>query len=50
MFPTRDELVEHVAGHAREVDFQGGTSVERIDREDGGWLLTTSRTNCGRPR
>jgi cation diffusion facilitator CzcD-associated flavoprotein CzcO len=44
MFPTRDQIAEHVEHHAQEegVELQLGTSVERIDREDGTWVLRTS--------
>jgi cation diffusion facilitator CzcD-associated flavoprotein CzcO len=44
MFPTRDQLIEHVERHAREegIDLQLGTRVERIDHEDGTWLVKTS--------
>jgi cation diffusion facilitator CzcD-associated flavoprotein CzcO len=44
MFPSRDQLVEHVERHAREegIDLRLGTRVERIDRSDGGWSLDTS--------
>jgi hypothetical protein len=44
MFPSRDELVEHVERHAREdgIDLQLGTRVERLDRADGRWSLDTA--------
>src|SRR3954451_20228562 len=44
MFPTRDQLVEHLDAGAREggIELMLGTSVERISREDGGWLVSTS--------
>jgi cation diffusion facilitator CzcD-associated flavoprotein CzcO len=44
MFPSRDEIVEHLERHAyeEELDLQLGTNVERIDRENGRWLLRTS--------
>jgi cation diffusion facilitator CzcD-associated flavoprotein CzcO len=44
MFPTRDQLVEHLDRHAREdgIDTKLGTRVERIERDDGGWVVHTS--------
>lgn len=44
LFPTRDQLVEHLERHAEEdgMDIRLGTAVERIDREDGGWVARTS--------
>lgn len=43
-FPTREQLVEHVDRHAREegIDLRLGTSVERIEPENGGWRVVTS--------
>jgi cation diffusion facilitator CzcD-associated flavoprotein CzcO len=44
MFPSRDQLVEHLERHAREdgIELRLGTRVERIDRSDSGWSLDTS--------
>ena len=44
MFPTRDQVVEHLQQHAYEegVDLGLGTSVDRIERDGGGWRLDTS--------
>jgi cation diffusion facilitator CzcD-associated flavoprotein CzcO len=44
MFPTRDQVVEYLDRHAREdgIELTLGTSVDRIDRENGGWKLATS--------
>ena len=44
MFPSRDQLVEHLDQHAREdgIDLQLGTHVDRIERSNGGWALHTS--------
>ena len=44
MFPTRDQLVDHIERHADEegIDIRLGTRVDRIDRKDGTWLVTTS--------
>jgi cation diffusion facilitator CzcD-associated flavoprotein CzcO len=43
-FPSRDQLIEHVERHAAEdgIELRLGTRVERIDREDGAWAVTTS--------
>jgi cation diffusion facilitator CzcD-associated flavoprotein CzcO len=44
MFPSRDEMVRYLEDYARRhgVDVRLRTRVERIDREDGGWVLRTS--------
>jgi cation diffusion facilitator CzcD-associated flavoprotein CzcO len=44
IFPTRDQMVEHIDRHAREegIDLQLGTTAERIESENGGWLVRTS--------
>jgi flavin-dependent dehydrogenase len=44
MFVSRDELIDHIDRHAREdgVDLMLGTAVERIDRDGGDWVATTS--------
>jgi len=45
MFPSRDEVIQHIQRHASEegIDLQLGTEVERIDRADGdGWTVDTS--------
>ena len=44
MFPSRDEVVEHLERHSREdgLDLQLGTHVDRIDRDDGAWAVRTS--------
>jgi len=44
MFPSRDQLVEHLDRHAREdgIDLRLGTNVDRIERSNGGWALHTS--------
>jgi glycine/D-amino acid oxidase-like deaminating enzyme len=44
MFPSRDQLIEHLERHAHEegIDLQLGTRVERIDRDNGGWVAHTS--------
>ena len=45
MFPSRDQIVDHLEHHAREqgIDLQLGTEVERIERRDGAWTVRTSR-------
>ena len=44
LFPTRDDLVDHLERHAHEdgIDILLNTAVTRIDRNQGGWRLTTS--------
>jgi cation diffusion facilitator CzcD-associated flavoprotein CzcO len=44
MFPSRDQLVEHLQTHADEegLEFRLGTSVERVDSENGRWAVRTS--------
>ncbi len=45
MFPTRDQVIEHIETHANEdgIELRLGTEVERIDRDDGGgWRVETS--------
>ena len=44
MFPTRDQVVKHLQEHAHEdgVDVGLRTSVDRIERDGGGWRLETS--------
>lgn len=44
MFPTRDEVVEHLDHHAHEdgIELLLGTLVRRIDRSATGWQLVTS--------
>jgi cation diffusion facilitator CzcD-associated flavoprotein CzcO len=52
MFPSRDELVQHVERHAHEdgIDLRLGTRVERIDRSDGGWHSRRQRASSARRR
>lgn len=52
MFPSRDQLIAHVEHHAQEdgIDLQLGTRVERIDRDDGGWVLRTSAGQARAPQ
>ena len=44
MFPSRDQLIEHVEHHAVAggLEFQLRTRVARIEREGGGWTLETA--------
>lgn len=44
LFPTRDDVVEHLQRHAHEggIDLQLNTAISRIDRNHRGWILTTS--------
>jgi cation diffusion facilitator CzcD-associated flavoprotein CzcO len=43
-YPTRDQVVAHLERHVRDggIALRLGTAVERIDRHDGAWRLTTS--------
>jgi cation diffusion facilitator CzcD-associated flavoprotein CzcO len=43
-FPTRDQMIQHVASHAHEdgIELQLGTEVNTIDRENGGWAVRTA--------
>lgn len=52
MFPSRDELVDHLERHASEdgIELKLGTRVERIDRADGGWALETSAGELRAPQ
>jgi cation diffusion facilitator CzcD-associated flavoprotein CzcO len=44
MFPTRDQLVDHLERHAREggLELLLGTDVARIDPDNGSWEVATS--------
>jgi cation diffusion facilitator CzcD-associated flavoprotein CzcO len=52
LFPTRDQLIEHVASHAREpgIDYQLGNHVERLEAADDGWLIGTSAGQLRTPQ
>jgi cation diffusion facilitator CzcD-associated flavoprotein CzcO len=43
-FPSRDQMVSYLEGYAsgKSVDVRLNTGVERIDRNEGTWLLRTS--------
>jgi cation diffusion facilitator CzcD-associated flavoprotein CzcO len=51
-FPSRDQIVEHIERHAGEdgVELRFGTSVERIERSDGGWGVHTSAGELRAPQ
>lgn len=44
VFPTRDQVVDHLERHAREegIELRLSTTVLRIDSHPGGWRLSTS--------
>ncbi|WP_076117966.1 NAD(P)/FAD-dependent oxidoreductase [Mycobacterium sp. IS-2888] len=44
LYPTRDQIVEHLDTHAHEdgIELHLNTAVERIDEHSLGWRLTTS--------
>jgi cation diffusion facilitator CzcD-associated flavoprotein CzcO len=52
MFPTRDQVVEHLERHAREdgIQLQLGTAVHRVDRSDGVWSVETSAGELRAPQ
>jgi cation diffusion facilitator CzcD-associated flavoprotein CzcO len=52
MFPSRDQLVEHLDAHAHEdgIELKLGTRVERIDRSNGHWRLDTSEGEVSAPQ
>jgi cation diffusion facilitator CzcD-associated flavoprotein CzcO len=45
LFPSRDEVVRYLEDYAsrHRLEVRLGTHVERIDRSDGGWVLSSSR-------
>jgi Pyridine nucleotide-disulphide oxidoreductase len=46
-FPTRDQVVEHLETHARQLNIQLNTAADRIDRRPVGWRLQTSAGHIG---
>jgi hypothetical protein len=44
LFPSRDEFIAHVERHAAEdgIELRLGTAVERIDTDNGNWVLDTT--------
>jgi len=49
VFPTRDQVVEHLDSHARDdgIDLRLNTELCRIDRRDDGWWLRTTSGDIG---
>jgi cation diffusion facilitator CzcD-associated flavoprotein CzcO len=45
MFPTRDQVVEHIHGHARDAGLELllGTRVERLSRGHGSWTVESRK-------
>jgi cation diffusion facilitator CzcD-associated flavoprotein CzcO len=45
MFPTRDQVVEHIQGRARDagLDLLLGTRVQRLSRTNGSWTVETGK-------
>lgn len=41
-FPSRDQLIEHVARHAGDLELRLGTAAARIDQRDTGWHVHTN--------
>ena len=43
-FPSRNQLIDHLESHAAEdgIELRLGIRVERINRDDGHWLISTS--------
>jgi hypothetical protein len=43
MFPTRDDVIRHIEGHAAEagLEFRLGTRVTKVDRDGGAWVVYT---------
>jgi cation diffusion facilitator CzcD-associated flavoprotein CzcO len=50
MFPTKDQLVAHLERHSAEVEISLETAVDRIERDDGSWVATTSRGDIRAPQ
>ena len=52
MFPSRDQLVDHLDSHAHEdgIELRLGTSVNRVDRSNGHWRLDTSEGELRTPQ
>jgi cation diffusion facilitator CzcD-associated flavoprotein CzcO len=51
-FPSRDQVVEHIERHAAEdgLELRLGTSVERIEQRDDGWVVHTSAGEVRAPQ
>jgi len=41
-FPTRDQFIDHLQQHARDLKIRPGCTVHRIESRQGGWRLKTS--------
>lgn len=52
MFPSRDQLVDHLDSHAHEdgIELRLGTSVNRVDRSNGHWRIDTSEGELRTPQ
>jgi cation diffusion facilitator CzcD-associated flavoprotein CzcO len=52
MFPTRDQVVEHLERHASEagIELRLGTKVDAIERRNGGWALRTAAGELRAPQ
>jgi cation diffusion facilitator CzcD-associated flavoprotein CzcO len=52
MFPTRDQLIEHLDRGAEEqgIDLQLGIGVDRLESENGHWLVQTSAGEIRAPQ
>jgi flavin-dependent dehydrogenase len=52
MFPSRDQVIEHLEHHASEdgINLEMGTRVDRVDRDDAGWVLQTSTGEIRTPQ
>ena len=50
--PSRDQVIEHIERHAGEegMELRLGTRVERIERDDEGWVVHTSADELRAPR
>jgi Pyridine nucleotide-disulphide oxidoreductase len=51
-FPSRDQVIEYIARHAGErgMDIRLGTRVDRIERDDAGWVVRTSAGELPAPQ
>jgi glycine/D-amino acid oxidase-like deaminating enzyme len=51
-FPSRQQLIEHLDRHAGEegIDLRLGIRVERIDRDDGEWIVRTGDGDLRSPQ
>ena len=51
-FPSRGELIEHLERHAGEggIELRLGARVERIDRDDGDWVVHTKADELRAPQ